>query len=336
MTMAHLDSETMGTMAKKAQQIWAMLDDMAENDPSSYRKFIDQQIKDGKESMAPPSPHMCVLVTLYSKPPKSLYINFCSWNRVPEPKTPTDPVPVAGVPIIYQEDSFAITSVAFNSKVLEEYGRNTKNPVDGETLIQLALDYIEAQQNVKLSRTYTVLPEDTSFKGNFELVSSSFNDLLSNKNHTLKEDEEIKKVFGSVDTESFLYQFSNLSGNHKRTDHLENFGVNEKSMKSTLFTTSKNNKLIEEIKEIKPLTPKYKLEMCDISHKKHLVLKVELGNVKSVSQCELDVSTDDVMLIVPGQYELKVKLPSCVDDEQSKAKFCKKSSTLTVTMPIKC
>ncbi|KAH9503834.1 Cilia- and flagella-associated protein 44 [Bulinus truncatus] len=48
-------------------------------------------------------------------------------------------------------------------------------------------------------------------------------------------------------------------------------------------------------------------EMCDISHKKHLVLKVELGNVKSVSQCELDVSTDDVMLIVPGQYELKVK-----------------------------
>ena len=47
-------------MMQQAQQIWKMLDDMAENDPAAYRKFIDKQMADGKESMKPPKPHMCV------------------------------------------------------------------------------------------------------------------------------------------------------------------------------------------------------------------------------------------------------------------------------------
>ena len=51
-------------MSTQAQQIWSMLDDMAENDPAAYRKFIDRQVKEGKEYMAPPDPHMCVQVKL--------------------------------------------------------------------------------------------------------------------------------------------------------------------------------------------------------------------------------------------------------------------------------
>ena len=47
-------------LMKKADQIWKMLDDMAVEDPAAYKKFIDQQMKAGKEVMKPPEPHMCV------------------------------------------------------------------------------------------------------------------------------------------------------------------------------------------------------------------------------------------------------------------------------------
>lgn len=61
MQMESLNSDQ---MASKAQQIWAMLDDMAENDPAAYQKFIDQQMKEGRDNMTLPEPHMCVLVTM--------------------------------------------------------------------------------------------------------------------------------------------------------------------------------------------------------------------------------------------------------------------------------
>ncbi len=48
-------------MATQAQHIWKMLDDMADNNPAAYRKFIDKQLQDGRDQMKPPEPHMCVL-----------------------------------------------------------------------------------------------------------------------------------------------------------------------------------------------------------------------------------------------------------------------------------
>ena len=48
------------SMMKQAAHIWSMLDDMAANDPAGYRKFLDKQMSEAKESMKPIEPHMCV------------------------------------------------------------------------------------------------------------------------------------------------------------------------------------------------------------------------------------------------------------------------------------
>ena len=48
------------SMRDQASQIWSFLDDMARNDPDAYKRFIDKQMKERKEAMAPPEPHMCV------------------------------------------------------------------------------------------------------------------------------------------------------------------------------------------------------------------------------------------------------------------------------------
>lgn len=50
----------------QASQIWSMLDDMAENNPAAYRKFIDKQLKEGRELSSAPSPHMAVSTTIVS------------------------------------------------------------------------------------------------------------------------------------------------------------------------------------------------------------------------------------------------------------------------------
>ncbi|CAL1544644.1 unnamed protein product [Lymnaea stagnalis] len=329
--MDNINSES---MSKQAQQIWAMLDDMSENDPSAYKKFIERQLQEGKEHISPPEPHMCVQATLVTKPSKPLFINFCSWKRIPEPKSPQDPVPVTGTRLTHEKGGFSLTSVAFNPRVLEEYGRNAKNSVDGDTLIQLALDYIEAEQKVKVTRTYTVLPVETPHKGDLNLIQLSFTKLNKQQPQPQNDVEELEKMFGPLSTrekDSLLYKLTNMAGNDA-TDKDEHPDIVLSGIPSTPTTRVK---LIEELKDIKLTTPKYSLEPLDAPNGRQLVLRVDLPGVKSVSECELDISEDDVKLVVPGQYELKIKLPSCIEDEESCAKFNRKTSVLTLTMPVK-
>lgn len=361
--MDNLSHEKMST---QAQQIWAMLDDMAQNDPGAYRKFINKQMKEGKEFMAPPDPHMCVQVKLLGlqsgKTHKDLFINFMEWKRVPEPKSPDDPVPVSGTPITEEKDdkrAFALTSVAFNPRVLEKFGRICPNPTDADTLVQLALDYIENEQNVKITRTYTILPVDTAYKGDLELVRLCFTKSFqrNNKgkaggdNSSFSTDvEEMEKTFGplsSSERESLLSQLSNLStasssspdnvsGSSSQTfdtsaseNNIRIPGVSKPSPGlNGASVRSENRGLIQEISgdKVSSVPPKYTLE----SEGSNLVLKIDLPGVKSVSECDLDISKDDVRLVVEGRHDWSIKLPSLIDEDKAKARFSKKFSVLKI------
>ena len=43
-------------LAKMANLMWDMLDDMKESDSDGYRKFISRQLKEGAEHFSPPKP----------------------------------------------------------------------------------------------------------------------------------------------------------------------------------------------------------------------------------------------------------------------------------------
>jgi len=343
-------------MSSQAERIWGMLDDMANNDPQAYRRFIDKQLKEGKELMKPPEPHMCVQVIIMSKPTRTLFINFCSWQRIPAPKTPEDAVPVTGTSLSQEEDNkgpFSLISVAMNPNVLEQFGRNCKNQIDADTLIQLAIDYVENEQNIKVSRTYTVLPEDTLYKGELQFIQISLSNKLGKKDEHFEDDiKRLEKQFGPMkddEKDSLMSKLSNIAV----SDTKQNKG-------NVGFTSATNGQhpiqltpmhkephkkgLIEEIKDgshtsnsakRKFPAPKYTLEPCENDGLRCLELRVELPGVKSVSECELDISEDDVQLIVPDIYELKVKLPSTVNDDRAQAKFRKKTSVLTLIMPVR-
>ncbi len=59
-----------------------------------------------------------------------------------------------------------------------------------------------------------------------------------------------------------------------------------------------------------------------------------LKSVAFISHSMVFVLQDDVHLVVEGKYELTVKLPNIINDSESAAKFSKKRSTLTLTMPL--
>lgn len=45
---------------RQVNQFWSVLDDLCQNDPAAYRKFIEKQMKEGAEFSAPPQLHSCL------------------------------------------------------------------------------------------------------------------------------------------------------------------------------------------------------------------------------------------------------------------------------------
>lgn len=51
-------------MLEAAQQMWETLDQMASSDPEGYKKFIKQQLDEGKDVLAAPEPVFCLQCNL--------------------------------------------------------------------------------------------------------------------------------------------------------------------------------------------------------------------------------------------------------------------------------
>lgn len=47
---------------RQADQLWSVLNDLSENDPAAYRRFIEKQMKEGADFSSPPELH-CSLRT---------------------------------------------------------------------------------------------------------------------------------------------------------------------------------------------------------------------------------------------------------------------------------
>ncbi|XP_060077550.1 PIH1 domain-containing protein 2-like [Ylistrum balloti] len=345
-TSEKVDSDS---MMHQAQHIWSMLDDMANSDPKAYKNFIDKHIKEGQEFMSPPTPHMCVQTNLLVPGRKSFYINFCSWTRVPEPKSPEDAVPVTGTDISEGQDKYgdySMTSCAFNPKVIQEYGHDTKSFADRETLINLAIDFIQHQHKVEISRSFTLLPSDITHKGDITLLHKSFSKKSQKSEQQFEEQlSELESSFGPLASgakNSLLNKLANLSteesNSSKANGHNMGTTYDSPTIKMPNQTEVKKTGIIEEISSqsnSKLVCPVYTMDSVRNDHEEidHVTVKIELPGVKSVGECELDISKDDLQLTVEDRYDLHLVFPCKIMDDDAGAKFSKKTSVLTVTLP---
>ncbi|XP_050767036.1 PIH1 domain-containing protein 2 [Gymnogyps californianus] len=326
-----------GAALARAAQLWSLLDEMAENEPQAYRRLLRQQRAEAERFCAPPEPHLCLRARPavgarglgLGLPPGRwerglvrgpLFINVCSWKNVPPPKAPTDPAPVSAGPleeVSGEGELYSIIDIAYNPDVLQ---RGEENPEKMEHLIHLTLKFVEERCNLILSYLYTI--ESFKLKGSLEMMQQR----LKGRQMTTPHLSQIAKKELTLD--QLLH-----------TMEAEDCSNAPVLLKEESVTQSKAH-LIEEITSTempeKPSTPVYEMITVKDANKKPLKieLRIELPKVSSVSECDLKISKDDLIIEVPEKYKLQLDLPELVDEETTTAVFNKGKRVLFITVPV--
>ncbi|XP_065642330.1 PIH1 domain-containing protein 2-like [Hydra vulgaris] len=93
------------------------------------------------------------------------------------------------------------------------------------------------------------------------------------------------------------------------TTNINNYCFTLKEILSKVFSQTYSKKYVL-------LTPKAEMDVNKIS--KQICFTIELLGVDSVSECILELTEDELLLVVTGQYELHLDLPLSIDVNTSK------------------
>nr|XP_060148956.1 PIH1 domain-containing protein 2-like [Globicephala melas] len=313
-----MESSSKGLLTQ-VTQFWNLLDDLAESNPESYEKFIQQQMKEGKQLCAAPEPQFCLQTRILKPKEKILFINLCQWKRIPAPQSATHPVPLrVGRPEDMSEtsDVYTVIDVAYHPDVLQAA---EKDQVKKDQLIQMAMKCIEEKLQFTLSNSYHV----TKFR-----IKGSVHRMKQNLMGIQTDSTDLRE---KMRKELTLEQL--------RSSTVSNSDQFPQLLLPKDEVSSKTRCLIEEISsteiEVEMKRPAYELKIVADQNEKPLKieLKVELPGINSVSHCDLSVSEDDLLIEV-SEYRLHLNLPESVDTEMTTAKFIKEKATLIVTMPL--
>nr|XP_056716208.1 PIH1 domain-containing protein 2 [Euleptes europaea] len=303
-------------MLAKASQVWVMLDDMAESSPESYRQFMQQQFNSAKQYYAPPEPYLCLEAQILEPTENRLFVNLCSWNKVPPPQSQSDPVPLSAgkMDMFAKSESYRVIDIAYNPSVLEQ----EKNPLEKDQLIRLSLKFIEEHYNITLSPTYSIAT--VKMKGSMERMRQS----LRGGHPTVSPPTKSTKYEGIL-------------------DQLRDITAPEEDSSRTLpaeKTVPCKPCLIEEIssmerpEELRSLAYEVTTRKDASGKALKLEVKVEVPEVCCISECNLSVSKDDLLIECPRKYQLHLSLPESVEEEAVSARFFKKKGVLLITMPV--
>lgn len=307
---------------QQVNQFWSMLDDMSQNNPEAYRTFIERQLREGAEFHAAPQPHACIRISVLGPNEDILYINMCGWKRVPAATSYSDPVPVCGgrmEKVTEEKERYSVIDVAFNPEVLE---MTEKDKHEKEKLHLLAVNFIQQQHNLSLSQCYKLTKD--KIKGSIQDMKQR---LMSP--HTCKSSANKPQ---SEPAPSLLQQISSLRMAESNEDSSIQLSMEQekKPARPGLIEVISST----ESDQSQPQQPQHHLTVCPDSSgsSRSLKLSVELPGVRSVSQCQLSISQDDVLLEVEDIYYLHLPFPGLVKEETCVATFSKKKQTLNVTV----
>ncbi|XP_043975149.1 PIH1 domain-containing protein 2 isoform X1 [Gambusia affinis] len=307
---------------QQVSHFWSMLDALSQSDPEAYRKFIEEQMKRGAEFNAPPELHSCVRTQILEPKPGLLYINICSWKRVPAPHDQSSSLPLCGGKLesCNTEEQggccFAVLDVALNPSVLQ---KRREDEVDINNIYMLALSFAQQQHGMLLSQEYSVVsrspkgnPDDLQCRLGFQKLPISSKQLETT----------------SQTPAALLRQISSS----QRSE--------EDSAAQIICRPAEQTKanLIQVISSTfqGPQEPEYVVEVKSDAAgvPRSVELTVELPKVRSMSECQLRVSKEDVLLEVEDVYHLLLEFPKTVNEDTAAAVFSKKKRRLTLTAAV--
>ncbi|KAM4589638.1 PIH1 domain-containing protein 2 [Fundulus diaphanus] len=307
---------------RQVSQFWSMLDDLSENEPAAYRKFIEEQMRRGAEFNAPPELHSCLRTQILKPKPGFLYINICSWKRVPAPQDVSSSLPLCGgkLEACDAEDQgwYAVLDVALNPAVLQ---KRKEEEADIGNIYMLALRFARQQHGMLLSQEYSIVscspkgsPDDLRCRLGFQKLPSTSEQL----------------EIASQTPASLLRQISSPPSQTREAD----------SAGQIICKPAEHVKmdLIQVISSTfqGPQEPEYLLEVkTDAAGAPRSVeLTVELPKVRFMSECQLRVSKEDVLLQVEDVYHLLLEFPKTVNEDTASAVFNKRKRRLALTVDV--
>ena len=301
-------------LLNKADKILKMLDDLHENNPDEYDKFIKKTLEEGKSEVVESSFRFSIHAKEI-KTNKKRFINVCSFPAIPAPKSDEDPISVYGGTTIDEDldkESVTIEFLGISPKVLDEIGDDKELK---KMLIKLAIDYYNDIFHYNLSYDCGLSNKQV---GAPHYLFNAFS--KQNKNQDLD-----SKMQPKVNTESpeIKLPFQNIeddSGNMfdlKLDNKLEN-----------------TPKLIDVIESSETQDVVFKTDI--VSHPKRFVrLKAPIDFIDSVNDIDLEIVGDEIVLMTDSFSESRCKIP-CFDkviEASIKAKFSK-SKVLTITIDL--
>ncbi|MBN3273680.1 PIHD2 protein, partial [Polyodon spathula] len=308
-------------MLDQVNQLWSMLDDMSQTDPESYQKFIKRHLQEGVEQCAPPAPHTCLETRILDPEEGVLYINLCGWSRVPAPKSDSEPVPLSAGKLEQVDEGnerYKLMNVAYNPKVLK---RGEEDGIEMDQLIRLAMKYIEQEYQLRLTHSYKLA--SYKLKGCATRMKQSLAGPAKTKPQTaesggsLLQQISCLRVKGEPESSPSIELFTEKGSKPRKAGFIE-----------VLSST--------ELEPAPVQTPSYHLSVSKDENGRatRIQLNVHLPEASSVSECDLGISQDDVLIEVPDRYRLHLNLPESVHEEAVTAKFSRRSRVLCVTMPV--
>ncbi|XP_061575566.1 PIH1 domain-containing protein 2 [Cololabis saira] len=305
---------------QQVNQFWSMLDDLCVNDPAAYRRLMEKQLKEGAELR--PELHSCLCTQTLEPKPGLLYINICSWKRVPAPQDPNSTLPVCAGQLVTGTNEgqgwYAVLDVALNPTVLQE---TEEDKSDIKEIYMQALSFAQQQHGMQISQEYRVVncgpkssPDEIHHRLGFQKGSK-----------TSKQPEKV-----SHSPAALLQEISSLRSKEQDED----------SAAQMIFTPAERQKkdLIQVISTtfVGPQRPEYQLEVKTDTEGAPcaMELTVELPKIRSMSECQLRVSKEDVLLEVEDIYYLIVEFPKTVNEDTASAIFSKKTRRLQLKVDL--
>ncbi|XP_069004468.1 PIH1 domain-containing protein 2 [Embiotoca jacksoni] len=305
---------------QQLDRFWFMLDELSENDPAAYHRLVEKQLKDGAEFNAAPELHSCLCTEVLEPRRGSLYVNICSWKRVPAPQDPSRPLPVCAGKLEtgVNEGWYALLDVALNPAVLQE---SKEDKTEINQVYMLALSFAQQQHGMRLSQQYTVV----------NCSPKSSPDELQRRLGFQKWPNTSKQPDTASQTPAALLQQISSLRSEKQDEAAQIMCRPAEHVKKGLIQVISTTFM-------EPQKPEYRLEVkTDTAGVPHSVeLTVELPKVCSMSECQLKISKDDILLEVEDVYYLLLEFPETVNEETASAIFNKKKRLLTLKVDVLC
>ena len=227
-----------------------------------------------------------------------MFINICKWERVSKPKdgdTKTSVVASNLRDLPGYSSKHSVMDICFHNDIIDQ---TRKDAQCWKFVASLALDYIEKQVGIRLSKAYKVL--SIKYKGDIEeLKRFLFNHTFANRPSA----KPVDQTSNRTETTSILDGLSSIVQNEKEPNP-RGIPNNFKGLPSETLVGKRDEKipkkpLIQEVSTTKQTkvtpkdnVPKHSIEVVKATSErpKCIMVKVELPEIQSGIDCELDVS----------------------------------------------